>query len=74
MQQKFSIYVIILELYHCYNISDLSLNDASDASDYNLLGPGDNITNLLIEEDINNDIDVEPLDAPIDTGRRKGIE
>ena len=69
MQQKFSIYVIILELYHCYNISDLSLNDASDASDYNLLGPGDNITNLLIEEDINNDID-----APIDTGRRKGIE
>ena len=67
--QKFSIYVIILELYHCYNISDLSLNDESDASDYNLLGPGDNITILLIEEDINNDID-----APIDTGRRKGIE
>ena len=62
--------VIFLRLVNCYNITDLTEAD-TDISDYSLLGPGDNITDLT-REDVSEDGD-DSFKAPIDAGRRKGI-
>ena len=67
--QVLSQIVILVRLVTCYNTTDLTETD-TDISDYSLLGPGDNITELTEETSDDGD---DSFKAPIDTGRRKGI-